>query len=84
MTRKHFEAIARIINEQLQAVRARLPARIADAYAPRAEDFLNGKVLYVQGQEEALLNTAQAFSDSLAEVNPRFNAQRFLDACLKS
>jgi hypothetical protein len=83
MTRKHFEAIARTINEQLQAVRTRLAGRIAEARTPRTEGDTR-VLLYIQGQEEALLNTAQAFSDTLAEVNPRFNAQRFLDACLKS
>jgi len=83
MTRKHFEAIARTINEQLQAVRTRLTARIAEARTPRTEGDTR-VLLYIQGQEEALLNTAQAFSDTLAEVNPRFNATRFLEACLKS
>jgi hypothetical protein len=68
MTRKHFEAIANTIYEQVRNVADLLNSEDID----RAEALIRARVL---------VDMADDMADTLAGMNPRFDARRFLDAC---
>lgn len=70
MTRKHFEAIASVF------------ATLGDAYDAFADDAASGfDDGFAAGQLQALSEIAEDVADVLAEANPRFDRDKFLDAC---
>ena len=75
MTKKHYIALAAAIRAEIGDDLATLTDEDEreDALADMdSEDF---------GRHQAAVNIAQTIADVLAVDNPRFNRERFMDAC---
>lgn len=69
MTKRHFEKLARILRDAKSE---------ADSYAPTGGGSVDE---YATGRADAVSSMAQAIADMCSDENPRFDRNRFLDAC---
>jgi hypothetical protein len=69
MTRKHFEAIAALINERRESIKTETAA---------AAGYDEG---YFSGADTMLLDMANDLANYFIGENPLFDEQRFLTAC---
>lgn len=72
MSKKHFELVARVIKDAMQAEHAR--------YLKQTEDTL-GTAMEHSGALGAIATLANRFASEFADQNPRFDRTRFLKAC---
>lgn len=70
MSKKHFEAIARIIKTELETTRS--------FWNDAAAGYDAG---YAAGAEFGIERTAKNLADEFGKFNPNFDRQRFLTAC---